>query len=221
MKALLVLLFAVSAWAQSGKVTEYSIESKLYGRSRRVWMYTPAGYDSHSTYALLVCFDGADYLKEIALPETLDRLIVSKAMPPTVALMVDTSVNRLDDLANHQKFVEFLSNELLPWARKAVQISDDPSRISLAGYSAGGSAAGYAAFKRPDLFGNVLAQSGAFWRGDEGTSSEFEWLTQQISGGSKRNIRFYLEVGENETSRVLGSGPVFIEANRRLRDALK
>jgi enterochelin esterase-like enzyme len=31
---------------------------------------------------------------------------------------------------------------------------------------------------------------------------------------------FYLEVGAGETQLALGSGPVFVEANRRLRDAL-
>jgi enterochelin esterase family protein len=67
----------------------------------------------------------------------------------------------------------------------------------------------------------VFSQSGAYWRGNEGTSSEFEWVTQFVSSHAKLPVRFYLEVGAKETQRALGSGPVFVEANRRLVAALK
>jgi len=88
------------------------------------------------------------------------------------------------------------------------------------GSSAGGLAAAYVAFRRPDLFGKVLSQSGAFWRGNEGASSPYEWLTDQFAQKPKRPLTFYLEVGSKETLRAVGVGPVFVEANRRMRDAL-
>lgn len=90
----------------------------------------------------------------------------------------------------------------------------------MCGYSAGGLAAAYVAFRYPNLFGNVLSQSGAFWRGNEGGTEQLEWLTAQYKNAPKMNLRFYLEVGANETGKTAG-GPVFIETNRRLRDVLR
>jgi enterochelin esterase-like enzyme len=67
----------------------------------------------------------------------------------------------------------------------------------------------------PEVFGNVLAQSGAFWRGNEGGTADLEWLTQQFKSSPKINLRFYLEAGDQETGKTPG-GPIFIEANQRL-----
>jgi len=83
----------------------------------------------------------------------------------------------------------------------------------LCGASAGGLAAAYVALARPELFGNVLAQSGAFWRGNEGTNGPpYEWLAHEVVTRPRREVRFYLEVGGDETAHAVGVGPVFIEA---------
>lgn len=134
--------------------------------------------------------------------------------------MVDNSETRLGDLANHAAFADFVSNELVPWIRAKWHVATDPNKAILCGYSAGGLGAAYVAWKRPDLFGNVLSQSGAFWRGNEGGMNDLEWLTQQFKNAPKLNLRFYLEVGALETGKTAG-GPIFIEANRRFRDALQ
>src|SRR5512140_1753105 len=75
---------------------------------------------------------------------------------------------------------------------------------------------------RSDLIGNVLSQSGAFWRGNEASDdSPYEWLTEKYKSSPKLPLTFYLEVGALETRHAVGTGPVFIEANRRLRDVLQ
>jgi enterochelin esterase family protein len=109
----------------------------------------------------------------------------------------------------------------VPGARGHFNVTSAPERTIVSGYSAGGLAAAYVAFMHPELFGNVLSQSGAFWRGNEGASEPYEWLTQQLASAPRKELRFYLEVGEMETRKAVGVGPVFIEANRRFRDALK
>jgi len=90
------------------------------------------------------------------------------------------------------------------------------------GSSAGGLAAAHAAFRHPEVFGNVLSQSGAFWRGNEGTNGEpYEWLTSRYAEAPRRDVRFVLEVGARETARALGgAAPSILESNRRLRDVL-
>jgi enterochelin esterase family protein len=138
-----------------------------------------------------------------------------------VAVLVDTSESRLQDLANNRKFAEFLGDEVMPRLRSGWHVTGDPRHVIVAGASAGGLGAAYVAFRRPDLFGNVLSQSGAFWRGNESSNdAPYEWLTSQYAASDKKPVRFYIEVGSKETRRAVGVGPVFIEANRRFRDAL-
>lgn len=212
----------------AGNVQQFKVPSKIYGASRRVWVYTPAGYDKsrRTPYDLLVCFDGADHRDDgsIPLPTILDNLIAAGKLPPLVVLLVDngTGAQRITELGNSARFVQSLAEELLPGLRQGWNVTSDPQRVIVSGFSVGGLAAAYVAYKRPDLFGNVLSQSGAFWRGDEASNSPpYEWLAEQFRNSPKLPLRFYLEVGALETARAIGTGPTFIETNRRLRDVLK
>ena len=205
-----------------GKVESFTIQDNQYQRRRKVWVYTPPGYNAKATepYRLLLSFDGEDYISDIPAPVILDNLLAAGKIHPTVQVMIDNSEDRLGDLANHRKFADFLARDLLPWAQKNFPVTREAGNTTVCGYSAGGLAAAYVAFRYPNLFGNVLSQSGAFWRGNEGGTEQLEWLTAQYKNAPKMNVRFYLEVGANETGRTAG-GPIFIETNRRLRDVLR
>jgi enterochelin esterase-like enzyme len=210
-----------------GRVAEYSISSSTYGRSRRLWVYTPPGYSAEDTTRndLVVAFDGDEYRADIPLPSILDSLLAAKAIAPTVAVLVDNASGaaRLDDLANHEQFVTFVCDEVIPWVRDRWHVTQDPHRTIITGSSAGGLAAAFLGLRRPGLFGNVLSQSGAFWRGAEGSNeAPFEWLTSQYASGPKRDVRFFLDVGSAETRGALnGTAPSILEANRHLRDVLR
>ena len=81
--------------------------------------------------------------------------------------------------------------------------------------SLGGLTAAYAAQTHPQVFGNVLSQSGAFWRKRTGMSKSDEgWLPGATAMKNKQPIRYYLEVG-------LFESPSMISNNRRLRDVLR
>ncbi|HEX6560245.1 MAG TPA: alpha/beta hydrolase-fold protein [Longimicrobiales bacterium] len=215
-----------SAAPPRGHVQQYQLHSSVYGTDRRIWVYTPAGYDQNraSPYDLIVAFDGADYRDTIPLPLILDTLTATRRTRPFVAVMIDDydGAQRIAELGNSARFARFVGSELMPWVRQRLHVTTDPQRTIITGSSAGGLAAAFVALQRPDLFGNVLAQSGAFWRGAEGANTApFEWLTQQYASRPRLDIRFYLDVGSTETHAVLGgSGPVFIDALRRFRQAL-
>jgi len=208
-----------------GRVTEHTIPSATYGHPRRVWVYTPPGYDPRAprAYPLVVAFDGADYLDTIPLPLVLDTLLAAHAAPPFVAVLVDDADRaiRLRDLANQPSFARFLADELVPWVRRGWHVTTDPARTIVTGSSAGGLAAAFVAFERPDIFGNVLSQSGAFWRGPAGAGgAPYEWLTTRYARAPRKPIRLRLEVGALETRPAGGTGPSILEANRHLRAVL-
>jgi len=121
---------------------------------------------------------------------------------------------------NPAVFADFVAKDLMSWVRKKWRSSTDPRHTIVCGYSRGGLAAAYVAWKHPEVFGNVLAQSGAFWRGNEGGIDDPEWLTKQFQDSPRQRLRFYIEVGSEETGKT-PAGPIFIEANRRLYQTLK
>lgn len=215
-----------AATAQHSSVAEHTVASRLLHRDRRIWVYTPANYPDVCTpdCDVLLAFDGADYQRDIPLPAILDSLIAAKKVRPTVAVLVDNgeSAARLSDLANRRQFVSFVGDELVPWTRQHFKVSNDPHRAIITGSSAGGLAALYIALERPDLFGNVLSQSAALWRGAEGSNAApYEWLTKQYAAAPKKDVRIFLDVGALESRGALGgTAPSILDANRRLHDVL-
>jgi enterochelin esterase family protein len=207
-----------------GKVEEFQIESKVLKSHREALIYTPAGYDPKSAtpYSLLVVFDAYVYNAPglIPGPTILDNLIAQKKIPPMVAVLVGQSGRRTVELSNNQEFLDFLSNELLPAVREKWRATSEPARTIVCGSSAGGLASVFAAYRRPDVFGNVLSQSGAFWPGKERDNSEHEWLTRQFESSPRLPIRFVLQVGLLEVVSTPGNGPSILNANRHLRDVL-
>ena len=223
---LLALLAAAAAAQQPGRIESAVLQDSAFQRPRRVWVYTPPGYDASraAPYPLIVAFDGNEYRDTMPLPHVLDSLLAARRAPAFVAVLVDDSSGavRIADLANSARMVDFLARQLLPWVRRGWHVTRDPHRVIVTGSSACGLAAAFVAFQRPDLFGNVWSQSGAFWRGAEASNTApWEWLTQQVAAAPHKDVRFCLDVGELEDHATLGgTGPNFRDANRRFRDAL-
>ena len=213
--------------ADKGKTAEITIWSKTYPNGRHGWVYTPAGYPAscRPSCNLMIVFDGSMYLGEIPLPAILDSLIASKRTPPTVAILFDNGAppGRLADLANSKRFASFVATELVPWIRQHYAVTHSADHTIIAGSSAGGLAATYIALQHPHLFGNVLSQSGAFWRGDEASNDPpYEWLTIQVATSPKVDVRLFLNVGSLESHCALGgAAPSLLDANRHLRDVLR
>jgi len=133
--------------------------------------------------------------------------------------------SRQEELPCNPRFDEFLINELLPWVHALYDVTTDATRRAVVGFSYGGLAAGFVAFRHPDLFGNVLSQSGSFyWKPDSDT--EHEWLARQVAASPTLPIRWYLEVGLyegllDEEPAEERAGPGILVANRHLRTILR
>ncbi|MFD3454676.1 enterochelin esterase [Streptomyces sp. NPDC058691] len=199
----------------TGELSVHTLRSGHLHNWRRVWTYTPAGYEDLAGLPVVVLLDG-DVWQQLGISGMLDGLIRVGLLPPLVALLPDAldSDTRRRELACDERFVAFLTRELLPWAAHRWPVTGDPSRTVVAGQGLGGLAAAYAALRRPERFGNVLAQSGAFWwpaARREGACPE-EWLTGRVRALARRPVRFHLSAGLQEWGVPA--------AGRRLRDAL-
>jgi enterochelin esterase family protein len=207
--------------APSGRLSECRLTSRALGEKRRLWVYTPPGYRAASgPYPVAVMLDGDIWARVLALPRALDSLIADGRLPPLVVVLPESGrARRSVEFACHERFVTFLTDELLPHVHDRFAIAGDPARTVLAGQSLGGLAAAHAALRAPDRFGAVLCQSGSFWWGARpradnagGLDGEPGWLTQAYAAAPRRPIRFQLSVGLQEWK--------LLTPTRRLRDVL-
>ncbi|VWC42141.1 alpha/beta hydrolase-fold protein [Burkholderia lata] len=214
---------AARANVPAGSLTAYRFVSTVLGNTRDVYLYRPAGYRADDpARALVVVFDAHAYVDAVPTPTILDNLIAEGRVPRTAALIVGNpdGATRGRELPPNPAFARFLAEELMPWARRE-GVSAPAARTVIAGSSYGGLASAYAALRHPELFGNVLSQSGSFWwaptQGDARTRTA-EWLTREYGERERLPVRFYLESGRFED----GKGPAGIgTTSRHLRDVLQ
>jgi enterochelin esterase family protein len=203
----------------NGELQEHIYSSVALQNTRRVWTYTPAGWDpSARKQPLLLAFDGWDAVNVTRLPVVLDNLIAARAIPPTVAVLIDsgTAEMRARELDCHEPFVTFLADEALPWAGERWQLDLDRSRTIVAGISLGGRSSLFAGLRRPDLFGKVIAQSPAV------TESEpvvLEALARRAPAGPSEQLEIYMDVGLLEIDRRGDFS--FLPGARRFREILR
>ena len=204
-------------------VPEGELEERLFqdgrsGRERRFWLYRSPGFDAAQAPPLLVLCDGEGHL-ELGVMDVLDNLSAARRIPPLACILLSHS-DRNRELPCHDAFVEELAAGLLPLVRDELRIPCNPARTVIGGWSYGGLAAAFAGLRHPEVFGNVLSQSGSFWWAPEG-AVEHEWLSSQFALSPRRELRFYLNVGLLECGPSPGNSPSQLVANRHLRDVLR
>jgi enterochelin esterase family protein len=213
-----------------GQIEKHSLTSALLKNTRDVWVYTPPGYSKTAPpYGLLLVFDGDTYIKVVPTPVTLDNLIADKRVPPLVAVMIGNAPHaRSFELPCNPTFAEFLSAELVPWLRRLYNVTSDPRQVTIGGSSYGGLAATYAAYRHPEVFGNVLSQSGSYWwtpPTDPSKPSSFDpdsehgYVAGLFIDSPRLPIRFYLDAGSLELDRSGGGSSILIP-NRDFRNVL-
>jgi len=211
----------------TGRVQRDKFVSKLLGNERPIWIYTPHGYSTDKKpYGLLVLSDGGLYVNAAHVATTLDNLIAAGLIPPLVAVMVDNP-NRWRELSCNPAYADFLAEEIVPWARANYHATDRPEQTIIGGSSLGGLQAAFVGLKHPEVFGNVLSQSGDFrWKPDG--EKEWEWLNRQFAASTRLPLRFSFEAGLLEGTwwwRYLPQRdpipqPPLLTVNRNLRDTL-
>jgi len=206
-----------------GQIEMHRLKSNILENERRVWVYTPPGYTStDEPYGFLLLFDGLAYTEIVPTPTILDNLLADDLIPPLVAIMPNSldQETRTRELPCYPPFVDFLVQELLPWARQRYHINSNPSQAIVAGSSYGGLASAFVGLKHSEIFGNVLSQSGSFqWKPND--EDDYEWLVRQFALTEKLPLNFYLDAGLLETISPSDESPSILAANRHMRDVLQ
>lgn len=207
-----------------GEVKSELMKSEGLKNDRTVLFYTPPGFDPKGArYPLLVVFDGPVYNTVVPTPTILDNLLAEGKIPPFVAALVGNTGGqggRDRELPCNPEFADYLAKELIPYVREHYHATDDPKRTIVSGSSYGGLASTFAALQHPEIFGNVLSQSGSYWWRHD-TDVEHEWLTGQYAAKEKLPVRFHMEVGLMEAGPTPGGGPSQLVTNRHMRNVLK
>jgi len=209
----------------AGTLTEKTIESNILKERRKFTVFTPAAYDPKGPpLRMLVLFDGGAYFDDDIIPGhvILDNLIGEGKIPPTIAVFVDEK-NRDKELGCSDSFVDFVALDVVPKVRKEYHVTADPAGVIIGGVSYGGLMSSYCALRHPEVFGNVLSQSGGYgWfpgcddvKPPQG--AEPGWLTREYVKAPLRSVRFYLEAGCFE----YGFTYSLLTENQRFRDVLQ
>ena len=214
---------------QAGTIEKQKIHSEILNNEHELSIYLPAGYSANAApYDLVVIFDESAYLTKVPTPVILDNLIAASKIPATVAVLIanPSQKSRNEELTPNPKFADFLAKELVPWVRAHYNVADDPGRTVVAGSSLGGLAAAYAGYKHPEVFTNVLCQSGSFWWAPDhsgaildGVTTETGWMAKQFIASSKLPLKFYIDAGAFEFDSN-GTGGGILETSRDMRDVL-
>jgi enterochelin esterase-like enzyme len=147
--------------ARPGSLTDMVLPSRALRRDCRVTLYLPARFRRTARYPLLIVHDGGDYLQYAAAKTVLDNLIHRLDVAETIAAFVYPG-DRLTEYANSAAHARYLTAELLPRLEAELPLAGTPSARCLMGASFGAVAALSAAYRYPEVYGSLLAQSGSF-----------------------------------------------------------
>lgn len=193
---------AVPAATPRGTVQVSTMPTIAHG-DRRLFTYVPAGMeDEGPPRPWMLLFDGYLWASLVPLARTLDDLIHRGLVPPLVVVMMESLPSeRGTELSDDPSFTEMLADEAVPWLRQHANLSADPAKTIISGQSYGGSQAFIAAHQHPDLFGNVLSQSGSFWLTQPTGTPGWIYASARESVGA--TPRIYLDVGLYEGVQLL------------------
>lgn len=201
-----------------GTITKHEFKSSYFIEPRVVNVYKPYGYSEDSVpYGFITLTDGHDYINVLKGQQVLDNLIADKKIPPIVAIFIDSIDNRSQELSCNDLFCNSVANELIPWLREELNLSEEPQKAIIGGLSLGGLTATYMGLNYSQVFGNVLCKSGSFWYNpvnvDEKNKSQVTgekveckfncWMSGQIKLSPKLPLKFYMTVGVLEGKKAM------------------
>ena len=177
-----------------GALTSHSVETKWLrdDYEREIYLYRPPAKEP---VPLLVVYDGQDYLNRAKLAVIVDNLIAEERIQPiAMAFLPGAGRWRNVEYACSDGTLLWLDQVILPLANEKLNLLDikkHPGAYGVLGSSLGGTMAFYTGLRMPEVFGNVLSQSGAFMI----ESRDFA-VVDLARHGQAKDIRIWMDVGQ-------------------------
>jgi enterochelin esterase family protein len=156
---------------------------------------------------LLVVYDGYEYLNRAKLTTIVDNLIADgRIRPIAIAFLQNGKARRNVEYLCSDATLTWLEREILPLAHEHLRLLDldeHPGAYGVLGASAGGLMSMYTGVRMPEIFGNVLCQSGAFSL----DGRDFA-VVDLVRYGHARDLKIWMDVGTLEED--------LLEDNRRM-----
>jgi enterochelin esterase-like enzyme len=175
--------------SQPGDVRELKLQSRLLRTSVKALFWSAAETDQRQSLPLLVVHDGPEYAEYSSLLRLLDHLVAFGELPPLRAALIPPPLDRLQTYTASARYARALTEEWLP------QLQPHAGRPVGMGASMGALALLHAHYARPDAFGGLLLQSGAFFRhrfdSHESGLPRYARVTRFVSrvGGGRSDVR--------------------------------
>lgn len=201
------------------------------GRSRRIWLYLPPGYDrSDRAYPVLYMHDGQNLFDKLTgfanqeweVDDSLDRL-VQQGDPGCIVVAIDNgSQHRINEYSPYpfqadgheyggegNAYVDFIVQTLKPYIDTTYRTLSDRDHTGIAGSSMGGLISHYAAIKYPEIFGRI------------GIFSPSYWISERIFADARATghpypMRIYLLAGENEGGSMVPKSQAMYDTLREV-----
>jgi enterochelin esterase-like enzyme len=205
----------------TGRWVRDSVSSAALGGRREIWVYLPRDHDPRRTggYPAIVASGPVTFGSIIATDRIVDHLRARGRIRPTIVVLVE-DLSGASDSAGYDPAAAFLADDVVPRVRTRYQVSRNPADLIVTGTSRRGLIAGYAAFRRPEVFGNALTLSGSFYWHPPNTT-ELEWLARLVAMSDRRPVTWYVTAGVLETVvTARNAGHYLLATNRHIRDVL-
>ncbi len=182
-----------------GCTLRMDIDSEILGEKRRLLVYSPAGC-GESKLPFIVFQDGRAYFGWGRAAQVMDMLLAEGRVEPAHLIFVPPG-QRTRDYAFNVRYRNYLCDEVIPFVARRAPWN---GHATAWGASLGGLLSAQLAWERPDIFQQVVSQSGAFQFSSDmdfawpyGGSEEFLAMVKNHSGALPQ-LRWHLECGTLE-----------------------
>jgi len=149
---------------KKGKIESRELTSTTkQGASAKFTVYLPAKYESSTDrYPVVYIYDGTMALKQGTLANVFDNLMGTK-VKPVIAVLIDDITPGPQPIQNEGEDIkartEILVKDIVPFVDKNFKTLTDSQSRAVMGSGGDSPTAFYTAFKYPELFGGVAAQT--------------------------------------------------------------
>ncbi|HKY55008.1 MAG TPA: alpha/beta hydrolase-fold protein [Anaerolineales bacterium] len=193
-----------------GALTRHRVDAWMLQEDseREIYLYRPPVKEP---VPILIVYDGIDYLQKGKLAVIVDNLIADKRIRPiAMAFLQNGKRRRAVEYACSDATLSWVEQVILPLAKRRLNLMDiekHPGAYGVLGASFGGLMSMYTGLRMPEIFGNVLSQSGVF--GFDGRDFA---AVDLIRHGQGRSIKIWMDAGKLEW---------LLKDNRRMQPILK